>query len=307
MLKNAPEYSDLIYWDNIVDQFIQGKQPLVLIPNIERQIWDYFKYCLKSQNRYFFQHPLIPVIKASFEKNFYILKKDTELFRARNDNQHIIWNENWRYAEIMSEPKYMERLRNSGYDTTKLAEMQANYVKVLNAPETKRFKEKLDRGFQGYDADDCGAPPPELASAGRCNSDGVAYLYIAQEEHTAVAEIRPYVGDTISIATLRPKRDLKLVNLDYDPSAVVSGSEFFYNEIQQEFSQVNKGQKNDYLITQYITSLVAHSGYDGLCFRSSLVEDGTNYVVFNPADCEAISSKICYLKGVQYQYFQFRP
>lgn len=307
MLKNAPEYSDLIYWDNIVDQYIQGKQPLVLIPNIERQIWDYFKYCLKSQNRYFFQHSLISVIQESFEKNVCILRKDTKIFRARSDDQHKIWNENWRYSEIISTPIHLENLRSMEYDSTKLAEMQANYVKVLNAPETKRFKEKLDRGFQGYDADDCGAPPSELASAGRCNSEGVAYLYTAREEHTAVAEIRPYVGDTISIATLQPKRDLKLVNLDYDPSAIISGSEFFYNEIQQEFSQVNKGQKNDYLITQYITSLVAHSGYDGLCFRSSLVEDGTNYVIFNPADCEAISSKICYLKGVQYQYFQFRP
>ena len=306
MLVNAPKYSDLAYWDNIVDQYIQGKHPFVLIPNIERQIWDYFKFCLKSQNRYFFQHPLIPVIKASFEKNLYILKKDTELFRARNDNQHTIWKENWRYAEIMSTPKYLERLRNSGYDSTKLDEMCANHSSVLNEPETKRIKDKLDRGFQGYDADGCSAPPSELASAGRCNSEGVAYLYAAQEEHTAVAEIRPYVGDTISIATLHPKRDLRLVNLDYDPSATISGAEFFYHEIQEEFARVNKGQKSDYLITQYITSLVEHSGYSGLCFRSSLVEDGTNYVIFRPNDCEAVSSKICYLKGVQYQYFQFK-
>lgn len=306
MLDNAPEYSDLTYWNDIVDQFILGKYPLVLIPNIERKIWDYFKYCLKSQNRYFFQHPLIPAIKASFEKNIYVLKKDTEIFRARNDNQHSIWNENIRYAEIMSTPKYLERLRIRGYDSTKLDEMCANHSIVLNEPETKRIKDKLIRGFQGYDADGCGAPPPDLASAGRCNSEGVAYLYAAQEEHTAVAEIRPYVGDTISIAVLHPKRDLRLVNLDYDPSAMICGSEFFYNEIQQEFSQVNKGQKNDYLITQYITSLIEHSGYDGLCFRSSLVEDGTNYVVFQPNNCEAVSSKICYLRGVQYQYFQFK-
>ena len=306
MLDNAPEYSDLTYWNDIVDQFILGKYPLVLIPNIEQQIWDCFKYCLKSQNRYFFHHPLVPVIKASFEKNIYVLKKETEIFRARNDNQHAIWNENWRYAEIMSTPKYLERLRNSGYDSTKLEEMCTNHSSVLNDPETIRIKDKLDRGFQGYDVDGCGAPPSKLVPAGRCNSEGVSYLYAAQEEHTAVAEIRPYVGDTISIATLQPKRDLRLVNLDYDPAATVCGTEFFYNEIQQEFARVNRGQKSDYLITQYITSLVAHSGYDGLCFRSSLVKDGTNYVVFQPNDCEAVSSKICYLRGVQYQYFQFK-
>lgn len=307
MLDNAPAYSDFAYWDNIVDQYIQRKQPLVLIPNIERQIWDYFKYCLKRQNRYFFQHPLIPAIKASFEKNTYILKKGTEMFRARNDDQHAIWKENLRYAEILSIPKYLNSLKNMGYDSTKLEEMQVNHVNILNAPETKYFKEKLDRGFQGFDADGCGAPPSDKALSGRCNSEGVAYLYAAQEEHTAVAEIRPYVGDTISIATMRPKKDLMLVNLDYNPAATVSGAEFFYNEIQEEFARVNRGEKRDYLITQYITSLVEHSEYDGLCFRSSLVKDGTNYVIFKPADCEAVSSKICYLSGVQYQYFQFKP
>ena len=111
----------------------------------------------------------------------------------------------------------------------------------------------------------------------------------------------------LSIAILQSERDLSLVNLDYDPAAVVKGSEFFYNEIQQEFAQVNRGQKTDYLITQYIASLVEHSGYDGLCFRSFLVENGTNYVIIQADNCKAISSKICYLKGVQYQYFQFRP
>lgn len=201
----------------------------------------------------------------------------------------------------------MERLRNAGCDSSKLDAIRDNFTNALNDPEIKKFKEKLNRGFQGYDVDSCGAPPSDKALAGRCNPEGVAYLYTAREEHTAVAEIRPYVGDTISIATLLPTRDLRLVNLDYDPSAIVHGTEFLFNEIQKEFAQVNRGQKSDYLITQYITSLINHLGYDGICFRSSLVKDGTNYLVFQPDICKAVSSKICYLEGAQYQYFPFRP
>lgn len=307
MLKNAPQYSDSAYWDDIVMQYIHGNTPYIYVPNIESQIWEYFKFCLKSQNRYFFQNPLIPIIQESFKKNIYFLRMDTEIFRARNDAQHILWNENWKYSDLMSTPKYLEGLSNTGYDSFKLEEMSANFANALNDPETKRIKEKLDRRFQGYDADGCGAPPSDKAPAGRCNPEGVAYLYTAREEHTAVAEIRPCVGDTISIATLLPTRDLRLVNLDYDPSAIVHGTEFLYKEIQKEFAQVNRGQKSDYLITQYITSLINHLGYDGICFRSSLVEDGTNYVIFQPDSCKAVSSKICYLEGVQYQYFPFRP
>lgn len=307
MLKNAPEYSDLNYWDNVVNQYIHGQYSYVLIPNIERLIWEYFKFCLKSQNRYFFQNPLIPVIKEAFEKHIYILKKDSEIFRARNDDQHVLWNKNWQYCEIMSTSQYLESLRNTGYDGVRVEEISADYTNRLNSLEVTSMREKLDRGFQAFDVDGCGAPPSELACAGRCNSEGVAYLYAAREEHTAVAEIRPYVGDTISVASLQPCQDLNLVNFDYDPSAVICGAEFFFNEIQQEFSLVNKGKKSDYLITQYIASLVEHSGYDGLCFRSSLVEDGTNYVIFRSESCKAVASKICYLKNVQYQYFQFKP
>lgn len=72
----------------------------------------------------------------------------------------------------------------------------------------------------------------------------------------------------------------------------------FFNDIQRDFSKINKTQNGDYLIPQFITSLVEHLGYGDLCFRSSLVKDGTNHVIFNPSDCPAISSKSFYLSEV---------
>ena len=125
-------------------------------------------------------------------------------------------------------------------------------------------------------------------------------MYAALEEHTAIAEIRPFIRDSISVAVLKMTRDLHLVNFDFEPTAVVNGRNFLLNDIQRDFSKINKTQNGDYLITQFITSLVEHLGYDGLCFRSSLIKDGTNYVIFNPSDCPAISSKLVYLSEVNY-------
>ena len=307
MLKNAPPYSNSSYWDNVVTQYFQGDYRYTLVPDIERQLWEYFKYCLKSKNRFFFENPLISVIKDSFEKNTFVLKKDTDVFRARNDDNHTLWWKTIDFYELLETPYHIQSLESMGYEHSKLEELRRNYEKTLNSPKNKYLKEKLDRGFQGYDAEDCGAPPSEKAKAGRCNSEGVAYLYVAQEEHTAVAEIRPHTKDTISLATLRPKRDLKLVDFFYDEKDTVHGEKFFYNTIQEEFSKINRGEIGEYLSTQYITSLVENLGYDGLRFHSSLVKNGTNYVIFHPQDCEPCSSKICYLLDVQYQYFQLKP
>lgn len=68
------------------------------------------------------------------------------------------------------------------------------------------------------------APPPEAASQGRMNAAGIAVLYAALEEATAVAEV--YNGKTsAAVITLRPLRDLTVLDLTsiaslspYDPS-----------------------------------------------------------------------------------------
>ena len=63
---------------------------------------------------------------------------------------------------------------------------------------------------------------------------------------------------------------------------------------------VNKGNENDYFATQYLTMLVKSLGYDGLKFKSSLVMDGLNYVIFDDAVCKPISSKLYTVAQARY-------
>ena len=70
--------------------------------------------------------------------------------------------------------------------------------------------------------------------------------------------------------------------------------------MSSEFSMVNKGKENDYFATQYLTMLVKSLGYDGLKFKSSLVMDGLNYVIFDAEVCKPISSKLYTVAQVRY-------
>lgn len=296
-----PTYTDDVYWTDVIEQYIQNNNKHPEWYNIEYYMWEYFKDCLKRNNRFFFEHPLLPVLEAEFKRNVCKLQQGTAIYRARIDYDNKLWKEWNDYCRIEFTPKHLKYLERSGeVPKDKLTDYWKEYEDFINSEKTQKFKQRIESGFQGFDAEGSSAPPRGKAGAGRCNPEGVSYLYAALEEHTAIAEIRPFIKDSISVAVLEPTRDLCLVNFDYNPTETVNGRDFLFNDIQRDFSKINKTQSGDYLITQFIASLVEHLGYDGLCFRSSLVKDGTNYVIFKPSDCPARSSKLVYLSEVNY-------
>lgn len=300
-----PTYADDAYWTDVIEQYIENNNKYPGVYNIEYYMWEYFKDCLRRNNRFFFEHSLMPVLEAEFKRNTCKLPQGTEIYRARIDHDSKLWNEWNDYCRIESTSMFLKKLgRNGEISSDKLSELWKEYEDFISSEKIQKIKKRIEEGFQGFDASESSAPPRGIASAGRCNVEGVSYLYAAMEEHTAVAEIRPFIKDSISVAVLKTVRDLYLVNFDFEPTAVVNGKDFLFNNIQRDFSRINKIQNSDYLITQFIASLVEHLGYDGLCFRSSLVKDGTNYVIFKPSDCPVISSKLVYLSEVNYVYGQ---
>lgn len=164
---------------------------------------------------------------------------------------------------------------------------------------------RQSQGFEGFDAKGSGAPPYDKVSAGRCNPEHMVFLYAAKDEHTATAEVRPFIRDAVSIATLSVERDLKLVDFyyEYDEKGMRNIDNNFFDKMRGEFSLLNKGNKEEYLTTQYLSLLAHHQGFDGIRFRSSLVEHGENYVIFDTKSCLPISSKMYVLKKVEYELF----
>lgn len=58
---------------------------------------------------------------------------------------------------------------------------------------------------------------PERAGPGRANGNGKVVLYCADQEGTAVAEVRSARGEYVSVAEVRAARELEILDLVSDP------------------------------------------------------------------------------------------
>lgn len=143
-----------------------------------------------------------------------------------------------------------------------------------------------------------GAPPPALVTKpGRANPVGVSYFYGADDERTAVAEVRPHRGTLATIAEGQTVRDLNLIDLTAGMAlaspfecsegylrSLVESCELF-NHLDKEFAKPlrHTDDTHEYLPTQFFTEWVKDHGYEGLRYGSAMSEDGRNVVFFDTA------------------------
>jgi RES domain-containing protein len=174
------------------------------------------------------------------------------------------------------------------------------------------------RGFGGWTANTMfqpflgaaiGAPPPAKAAPGRLNRDGVSFLYLATDEMTAAAEVRPHPGHRVSIGAFRSLRDIRLADFGVIDIAVFSSSDARLDifhlglTISREISlPITPEDRHKYTVTQLLADIIRRQGYDGIRFPSS-VAAGSNVCIFQPAlfSSEPQSGKVLYVKGLKYR------
>jgi hypothetical protein len=158
------------------------------------------------------------------------------------------------------------------------------------------YRARINNRINPFSASDMGAPPANLASAGRANPFGISYLYVGSSINTSISELRPHKNETLNIAELQLTSDLKLIDLR-EPKRTISP--FRHNEdelkiIHSEIglliklgSELTKPVSRDtahleYLSSQYLCEFIKYEGYDGVIYKSSL-GDGDNYAIFDPS------------------------
>lgn len=269
----------------------------------DNDIWEYFKYCLTTQNRFFFKNPLLPIILNRFEKHTFILEKGTKIFRARIDEDKERMEQCFRVKDVREIHYAKENLQEEdGLKHAIIDYYEQQFNAIIHSEDYQIYSQRINRGFEGFDEEGSGSPPASETKAGRCNPSNVSFLYAAKEIHTAVAEVRPFIRDAVSVAKLIVQQDLRLVDFSYniDEHGCINIDDKFFHHMRSEFSLLNKGNEKEYLITQYLTLMAQSNGYDGICFRSSLVKEGTNYVIFNATTCVPISSKMYVIPEITY-------
>lgn len=139
----------------------------------------------------------------------------------------------------------------------------------------------------GYGEGGSREPPLGVSSSGRANPQGSSYLYVANNEETACAEIKPHLRSFISVAQFSAEKDLTVVDYASEESFRREASREhkfslgeFFTCLMFDFSRPVYDPA-DYLPTQIIADHLRKHGVDGVAYRSFLSSGGINYVFFN--------------------------
>jgi hypothetical protein len=147
-------------------------------------------------------------------------------------------------------------------------------------------------------------PPRDSAREGRVNPKGIPCLYLADDEKTAMAEMRPWIGEYISLARFKTVKPLKILYLpepdDYffrrvaalfgnTPDAMECGRAV-WGQIAYAFSEPvsHSDDKADYAPTQILAETFRALGCDGIRYKSRL-DKGFSFALFDLDAADMIS------------------
>jgi len=146
-----------------------------------------------------------------------------------------------------------------------------------------------------------GSPPPLLAAAGRMNARGISVFYGANDQKTAIAEVRPPVGSQVAVAQFEIVRKLRLLDLTAVSDVRVTGSIFdlglagrmeravFLRSLSSRITRpvMPDDELFEYLVTQAVADFLATESsvpIDGIVFPSvQAAGDVLNVVLLHKA------------------------
>lgn len=153
-------------------------------------------------------------------------------------------------------------------------------------------------------------PLPEKVSDGRANPRGIACLYLASEQITAILEVRPLIGSYVSVARFRTARELRLVDCSQrevgpfgflHPNLSTEETEkVVWSHMNRAFSApVERGDESlDYIPTQILGETFKSLGYDGVGYKSGYGENGFNVALFDLASADLVTCGLYRVKDV---------
>jgi len=282
--------------------------------------------------------PLFDVLKDDFcffeEK---VLNKRNLLSSILSENEELL-SKGFFVPDMQSTRKSWDdfceeiTIKNRFFPQTELYKNIFTNTKETNNEQTNAFillVESLSKSYSTerifyrarvdenrLDIDKMRAPPPHMATSGRANPIGISYLYLAEDEKTCIAEVRPSNSSLVNIATFTLNKSLDLLDLTNPrkkASFLLLDSESLENSLMhinlleifaQELSKPILPNRShlDYIPTQFISEFFKTvCGFDGLIFNSSFGY-GTNIVLFDENVVSDKSMKYCRVSSVAHKY-----
>lgn len=214
--------------------------------------------------------------------------------------------------------KHVNRFHTDLVNFEQLKNLLGNMVIDIPKDTLRLFRSRIcdeKHYILGYKKSEMGAPPTEFTSSGRTNSEGIQCLYLADKPETTFHEVRARDNDHVSVGEFRQKYDLWIIDFslfdrmspflstDFDITWLAINMEIIRkigDEIAKPMRRFDKDL--DYVPTQYICDYVKHLGYDGIKYKSTLMEDGVNYAIFDQRKFECVNVDVVTIENVQYKY-----
>jgi hypothetical protein len=159
-----------------------------------------------------------------------------------------------------------------------------------------------------------GAPPATKATAGRANAEGQVVLYVADQEKTAVSEVRPALGFYVSVGNLRLRRDCRILDLTKDLPELNpfrAESIAWHIEIRELLNRLGEEMSRPleraddttlYIPCQRLADYIRQNHYDGIRYPSALNPGGSSIVFFDPAMAQVEDSRLVRVTEVRFEY-----
>jgi hypothetical protein len=226
--------------------------------------------------------------------------------------------------------KFVDTLISTAHKRVKIFEKDKILVRARIGTSWVEFDDGDEQPYP-ISPHEMGSPPKHLAPAGRSNSEGIPYLYLATQIETAVAEVRPWIGAEVTIGFFKilsdlsivdtsddkPKNTLSLyefVNIDKEDFDIrrrsnhrytsVEKEEYIWGDINSAFSRPTSPNDSllKYLPTQFVSEKLKTEGYDGVAYKSSLNEKGYNIALFDPLKAKCTGCRMYEIKKMTYDF-----
>lgn len=158
-------------------------------------------------------------------------------------------------------------------------------------------------------------PRAGRATEGRVNPKGIPCLYLAGDKHTAIAEVRPWIGSLVTLGYFEITRDVRVVDCTRDMEA----DPFYFEEPGPEERNAavwrSVGQafrepiaRDDdiaaYAATQVIAETFRAEGFDGVAYRSAFGTDRFSVALFDLDAAKMVCAELHEIRDVTLDHVQ---
>jgi hypothetical protein len=196
--------------------------------------------------------------------------------------------------------KTKERLDSLFGKPTEYHEGAVRPIYELKAGQTIFRARVLDDGFNDDrlrkdPAAELSAPPKERARAGRMNVEYIPAFYAAFSEDTAIAEMRPSIGDQVAVGEFFLQKDIKVLDFTVFSRMAEDKKKEAYSHTRYDFIKQMEGEiskpilpfekQREYIATQIVAEyLREYFECDAVIYKSSMLKNGEadnrNIVIF---------------------------